>query len=508
MCQPPPDQAVGAVLGRASVAAPLETIHRIPSSRPQRPYELRLGGGRRLTLVTAPPSRLRLLRCEQRSTSTEAAVIRWLAEMLLPGPPGHGSRPEGRRDTTAWLPETSASDVDLASATPRLVAQSLASDELGCPYNIFDAPPGTTLRSLEPSLTPPERSVVDYGAGSLVRQLSSLTPTPPRFGPALVVLSSPSSSPSSSRRLAPRPTPTSPNREGLTASWSTAFHSLLEGALRDGEDMAIVLPYSAVRTNFRRLGYLLGMVTNPRLVVLDAAADDNLLVIRQPGVPAVLKNRRADSECLPPAEARRSTTPEPGGGRDKEETEDDSKVKKEDDGGNDDDGNNDDEKASASIAVTGIRDWSQAVFGDPLFAAAFCDEPSPEFHRGFDGPLPTGDPHRGVAADDLIEDREMAHVRILLYRCYHLVVAIVREYYRPTSQGSGQEMAARKRLGETLAKLGAIEDVPKRRHRRPSGEMSPAKKLRADTPDEDAGRGQNREEPADDKTGAKEKGEG
>ena len=503
MCQPPPDQAVGAVLSRASVDGHLERILRIPSSRPQRPYHLQLGGGKRLVLVTAPPSRLRLLRCEQRSTSTEAAVIRWLAETLPSSPPGDGSLagpahddpPEGRSDTAARLPETFASDFDLAGAVPRLVVQSRASDELGSPYNILDAPEGTAIRSLQPPLTASERDAVDYAAGSLARQLSSLTPRPPRFGPALAVLSAPSPTSSSSRRLTPRPTTSSLASDGLS-SWSVAFHSLLESALRDGEDMAVVLPYSAIRKHFRRLGYLLGMVTVPRLVVLDAAEDDNLLVTRQPPATPASKNWRAGGEATESASPRRSKTPESPVGRREEK----------DRGDEDERGGEGDGKGSAYIAVAGLRDWSQAVFGDPLLASAFCDGPSTEFQRGFDGP-PHGDRPLGAVGDDLIEDREMAPVRILLYRCYHLVVAIAKEYYRPANQGTAREMAARKNLGETLMKLADVEDAPKRRHRRPSGEMSPAKKLRSDTPDGDEGsEGKKREEPTKVETGATERG--
>lgn len=79
---------------------------------------------------------------------------------------------------------------------------------------------------------------------------------------------------------------------------------------------------------------------------------------------------------------------------------------------------------------------------------------------------------------DIIEDVDTAWIRLLLYAVYHSVAGIVSEFYRPRPDSSVRELEARRALNEVLEKLVEVPDDPKKRHRRPSGEMSPAKRLR------------------------------
>lgn len=134
-----------------------------------------------------------------------------------------------------------------------------------------------------------------------------------------------------------------------------------------------------------------------------------------------------------------------------------------------------DEPSQTPIEVTGLRQWSNCVFGDPLMATVFSKRPnlSDDFWRGFDNPL------LGETTASIIEDRDNAHVRMLLYECYHAVVTLVGEYYRPQTDSSRRELAARKHLGNVLARLEELDDRGQQRRRRMSGEMSPAKRPRS-----------------------------
>jgi aminoglycoside phosphotransferase (APT) family kinase protein len=89
------------------------------------------------------------------------------------------------------------------------------------------------------------------GSSSLIvvekthRRLSSLLSPPKWFG-----------------RITSAPTTT-------FSSWRQCFGALMEAALRDGEDMALLLPYSMIRGSLCRLGGALDAITAPQLVVVD-----------------------------------------------------------------------------------------------------------------------------------------------------------------------------------------------------------------------------------------------
>lgn len=59
------------------------------------------------------------------------------------------------------------------------------------------------------------------------------------------------------------------------------------------------------------------------------------------------------------------------------------------------------------------------------------------------------------------------------------------EYYRPQNDSSKKELAARKHLSSVLAQLEELDDMGRQRRRRPSGEMSPAKRPRSGQESED-----------------------
>ncbi|KAI9784419.1 MAG: hypothetical protein M1816_000843 [Peltula sp. TS41687] len=65
------------------------------------------------------------------------------------------------------------------------------------------------------------------------------------------------------------------NKKSACTSWRQAFNLLLEGALRDGEDMLVSLPYEAIRTAFRRFSGALDHVRESRLVLLGLGVEDD-----------------------------------------------------------------------------------------------------------------------------------------------------------------------------------------------------------------------------------------
>jgi len=188
------------------------------------------------------------------------------------------------------------------------------------PYSIFEAPPGATLSSLSVYLSLPERRLVDKQIGSMARSLASMTSPPGTFGPVNRVLPDPFTP------VFILETPTSPETKG-SKTWSEAFNLLLEGVFRDGEDMAVLLPYETIRTHYGRLSWRLDAVTIPRLLVLDAGSETNVMVERG-------------------AQDRSATVP------------------------------------SGGTVVRGLRSWSQGIFGDPLLLNAF-DDPSEGFLDGW-----------------------------------------------------------------------------------------------------------------------------
>lgn len=132
-----------------------------------------------------------------------------------------------------------------------------------------------------------------------------------------------------------------------------------------------------------------------------------------------------------------------------------------------------------SVRVTGLRHWSRGVFGDPLMSSCF-ENPSEGFSAGW----------KGEADEDLIEDREGANTRMMLYRCYRATVDIVIEYYRPRNESSRFEMDARKRLTGVLAELETVDmdgnQTPKRMRTESMAatDMTMVKKLKMESDEE------------------------
>jgi hypothetical protein len=246
--------------------------------------------------------------------------------------------------------------------------------------------------------------------------------------------------------------------------WRNTFHLLLEGILRDGEDLAVTMSYEKVRTIFHKFSHLLDAVKIPRLVVCDIDEDDIVLVSRL--------ERTAEGQQQQQEEEAQRRSP---------------KIKQESDnssvgtvGGAQENLDGD----STAVKITGLRDWSSCIFGDPLFATVFSSA-TPEFERGFrQSQAKNEDDDQAQKNIDVIEDPDNATTRILLYECYHSTVSIVRQFYRPDENSSEREITARRRLVTALGKLDDVdvrESTSKRPRRLSRGEW-PVKRPRGDTP--------------------------
>lgn len=533
MNRPPPLARLEAVVSHAVPQVTVRSL--LPLSLPtagglQRLFRINLSDDRMLLLKLTPSLMIRLLRREQHLAWSEPCVITWIFREIL----------EGTRNPTPRIPlqcfvvantqagftplqatnmmvrmdqeaSSTTSGDSLLSYLPAVIASSASRETLGAPFSLWEPAMGESISSLPAPLTPLERRVVEYQKGYLVRQISQFRAPNSRFGPAIAVLGgtlSPSDERLENRDGLPVP-PSSVGSESV-ATWSTAFLALMESILRDGEDVALMINYSLIRGHLARLSYTLDDVTESRLVLFDAANDSNVLVTRSSKEElkggstrvGIAKNASSQTSGNPRCSHKEVGTTKENFERVGEATGMPGAV---------------DAATTTHISVTGLQDWSNCVFGDPLMVKAFSRNPSDAFLRGFWGqppvqtpsstakmprdvqaattsvsptPMNTSEPSSlpTVAAsppttqfyglsgpgrmcggrDEKMETRynvdeqnSSAEIRLLLYECYHATVGVVKQFYRPSpSQGTQCDTMARRRLTDVLAKLGQIQRGP------------------------------------------------
>ncbi|KAI1090494.1 hypothetical protein F5B19DRAFT_494318 [Rostrohypoxylon terebratum] len=439
----------------------VESIDPLPSCRLLRFFTIKISDGRTLLLSMTPAPITRLLRSERAMNLSETLITKWILEEVLQSSIQVGNAGHKTVDTYQYIgsqfeesgpsinsAEIARSKENMLRFIPILVAHSPSSAELGSPFSIFEPPKGSSTSALSVPLNISERNAVDFQRGQLVRRLSAFTSPNGIFGPAIAVIGSQLQS------TDPRGVQLASFSIRGARTWRQAFHALLEGVLRDAEDMAVTFSYEPIRGYFNRLGYLLDGVTTARLVILDASDESNILVSRS--------TKSAGNGDDPTHDSNRPetgvTSQKPPIDRSGEESQ----------------GGELPEAQQPTIAVTGFRDWSNCIFGDPLFAEVFSRDPSSEFLRGF---------HSQHNGSDLIEDRESAQARLLLYECYHATVGVVKQFYRPGPNSSDREITARRRLVAALKRLQEVDDEASgKRVRRPSAnaEVWPVKKPRGD----------------------------
>ncbi|PQE13308.1 Aminoglycoside phosphotransferase protein [Rutstroemia sp. NJR-2017a BVV2] len=357
----------------------LGSVEELSSTQLPRLYTLNMSDDNKLLLSFAPSLAVRLLRHETSLQYSEATLVHFLETSM-------SSRKEGSMCLESR--QQDSLHLNLKDVVPKMLKHSSNNREMAYPYTIFEQTPGKTLSNLSIYLSIPERQLIDKQIGSLTRSLASLTSPTGTFGTAARVLPDPfkQSSPSASV----------PRGEG-SPTWTEAFNDLLESILRDGEDMAVLLPYDVVRAHYQRLSWRLDAVTLPRLVLLDLG-EKNILIENGDPTTTSSPSRSSSTRTQPPK-------------------------------------------------VTGLRSWSQGVFGDPLLSSVF-ENPSASFLEGWNS---------SADSEPLIEDPANADVRLLLYRCYRAVVGIVTEYYRPQPDSSRRELENRRNLTSALADLEKVD---------------------------------------------------
>ncbi|TGO29570.1 hypothetical protein BPAE_0013g00210 [Botrytis paeoniae] len=358
----------------------LGSVEELLSTQLPRLYTLNMSNDNKLLLSFAPSLAVRLLRHETTLQYSEATLVHFLDTSCQKS---KGVNTNGMEDV-----EHDLASIKLEGVIPKMLKHSSNNREMALPYTIFEPTAGKTLSALSVYLSLPDRRLIDKQVGSLTRSLASLTSPNGTFGTAARVLPDPF-------KQSP---PSAPLGSG-SPTWSEAFNTLLESILRDGEDMAVLLPYDVVRSHYQRLSWRMDAVKLPRLVLLDLG-ERNVMI--ENGI-------KEGSSHIP----------------------------------------------TESLKLTGLRNWSQGVFGDPLLSNVF-ENPSEGFMEGWKA----GD------EDDLIEDTGNAEVRLLLYRCYRAVLGIVTEYYRPQSDSSRRELENRRNLTAALSELEkvdvAVNDMLKR----------------------------------------------
>ncbi|KAH8661397.1 hypothetical protein BGZ60DRAFT_530353 [Tricladium varicosporioides] len=285
--------------------AELGPVEELTTTQLPRLYKLNMSDDHPLYLSYAPSLAVRLLRQEATLLSSEALLLSFVAAS------------QRKPDIEAPLPlEGNSSNAALLMAViPKLVKHSSNNREMAYPYSIFEPVVGEALSSVSIYLSIPERRHVDRQVGLMVHELASFISPSGTFG-------------TTSRVLPDLFNPQSPAAPRVMGSevWSEAFNVLLEGILRDGEDMNVLLPYEGIRAHFQRLSWYLDAVTQPRLVVLDAGSDSNIIV-----------DRGAEEPLSAPPEG---------------------------------------------VRLKGLRSWSHGVFGDPLICDAF-ESPGEDFLAGW-----------------------------------------------------------------------------------------------------------------------------
>lgn len=424
-------------------------------------------------LILAPPVIPRLLRSERLVIRSEVVVIKWIKNMLFSTNLAQAANQYHHHDVLAtcvrargrnqiYFSDKITEGVDLLKYLPVTKDHTPWTNDLDISTTYLHARFSHLSHSLSSKrLTALERSDIDYQVGGLVRCMSQFQSPMGTFGPAIAVLNTTcqvSKAVGSSGKVS-----------RVSKSWRLAFHIMLEAILRDAEDMAVTIPYKPIRRHFHRFTHCLDAVSTPRLVIVDAGHDWNVIAERVGADQRTeRKQERATNELADFAD--KETNVELTGTAVLTVRERIRKVK-----------------------VTGLRDWSNCIFGDPLLALASTDRTCRDLVYGFSG-LPQRRTSHGAMGEetlgwasiysDEIECPGNAHIRLLLYQCYHCTVSVVKEFYRPRRDSSSRELVARKRLNMVLERLEDIKDHPKKGHIRPTCEMSPAKRPKTDHEDQ------------------------
>lgn len=183
-----------------------------------RTYRLQAHDGSFCTMRCKPVHSTRLLRLEEDRIAVEAAALTVLARCRIPQVPG--------------LLDMRSSDT--AVGTSYLISGPFA---------------GSMLSNLDHPLSSSRRRTLDRSMGRYMRRLASIE------GRSFGRLSFP----------------------GIS-TWSACFASLFQSVLHDAEDAMVSLPYMDMREQVARHRSCLDKITQPRLTLIEAAHEDNIVV--------------------------------------------------------------------------------------------------------------------------------------------------------------------------------------------------------------------------------------
>lgn len=446
-----PERVARALLQNFKSQYDVVGLDAIPSARIQQLYSVRVADGRSLILTLPPPTDVRPMRCERECIYSEAVLLNWLTS-LPPHSAQRGSSKGDGESTPSGYDEPKQNgngSMELSQAVnhlqgylPELIDYCHPRPESRTPALLLSKPTlGTAVSSLPQTLSSKGKKSVEWQAGQLFRRISCHVSPSGKFGYAIDILRGHGATQSLMSRERPATPPPEANMSGFD-TWSQAFHILLESVLRDLEDSLVQVGYARVRYHFERLKHLLDKVHRPSLVSLEALEDTNILV--------TIPESRSHSVSTQKGAASVKITVTNGGKAASGEED--------------------------AISVTGLRDWSNCLFGDPLIATTFNESPSKNFLHGLETPVCEGDPFTTVP---LIEDREHVAARVLLYEAYHCLCGIAKEYRRPRNVEFDMELEWRRRLQKAMGKLDTLDDTGTPLPIRPAAEAgSPPKRVK------------------------------
>lgn len=384
----------------------VESIMRIPSAGVQTLWTVSLAHACQPLVLCGPPEirRKHALRSESDAVTIEVAAVQWLASL-----PVLGTQP--RKDANIIIPGGLEPGQSIANYSGDPVNVCYVSDfvpklfrffprgmkSANKPLALWRSTPGITVAQLDRALTDAERDTLDFEKGQLFRRLACHISPTGNFGPIGDILRTESRVPMYQALglfdISPGDeVPTDIGRK----NWSSCFKGYLEEVGFDLNDFHVNLNLDAFRGHFERFKHLLDKVKTPRLVALGGADDANTMItVRE-------------------------------------------------------------EKAGRGVKMTGLRDWSNFCFGDPLMAYVFQDGNSPAFQRGTETSFSDLDP---LQQDPLIEDRANAPVRLALYKAWHAACGVAREYRQDRRGEIDIEMAWRRKFMEAMKTLENFESV-------------------------------------------------
>ncbi len=387
----------------------------------------------------------RVLRCEYGSIRSEAAILQWLFGLRERAPEVGSSKVisvdfEDKKELRNKIRAHA-----ISRYLPKLLEHGVAGTMQRLQYNIIAPCPGRVLSTLDFALTAEDRRSVDFEIGQMLRSISLLRSPTSRFGNAENMLP---------------PVPQRSNCEQRQASvqassetftrWSDAFGEMLHCAIQDAQSNQITASYDSIRRFLSRFTHVLDTVVEPRLVLVDAGLDKNVLVAMQ----EVESNNPVPS----------------GNGSDTSEVSESTGII------------DSSPSMAPGIRVTGVREWVKAIFGDPLLSIMLCQAPSEYLMSGFCTSLADTLDDMDEVSESLSQNRQHVQIRLNLYRIYHALNAISVEYIRRDDDSDPRELRARKALVEAVRELDTFDEAEtsKRRHRRL--EVAPSKRARTLSP--------------------------